>query len=371
MAKLSKQQKLFFNLLRANHGKTISEQLILATTGWNPKAWRVYRTGRRFAKYLSESGDDLFLVDLPSDVSENDFRCEVTQSKTASLEVGGLAAPGKRNAINDWVTSLEDTPRKIRKTAPKYSIEREPLGTGGFATVHRAHDNKKRERVAIKISRPDPEARARIRREIEQQKRITHTNVMAILSEAPDGAWFTMPLARGDLYTLRTTLSVQERLQAVRTVAVALDTAHQLGLVHRDVTPRNILLVEVSGTPTWMLADWGLVRKPHGSTTALHTEAGKRLGTPAFMAPEMWTDAHDADVSGDVYGIGRVLAWCVQPGETTALIPNIAVSVPAVWQSLVDDATHSDREKRIQDVPTFLTRFDDVLCEISAKEKKT
>lgn len=215
----------------------------------------------------------------------------------------------------------------------KYRISSQ-LGEGGFARVFRATraDAPQEGEVALKVGRPPEEerdARPRMRREIEVQSRFAHPNIMPILDSNADEAWFTMPLALGSLEDMltdgRLKMGGTAAIEIVEAVAAGLEMAHEAGCVHRDITPSNILALPDTaavGGRRWVVADWGIVRRPRGATTVPRTErGGGHLGTWGYRAPELQGDAHEATAAADVFSLARVAARIVT-GEPPVATPS-------------------------------------------------
>jgi serine/threonine protein kinase len=178
-----------------------------------------------------------------------------------------------------------------------YQIQ-DRIGAGGMAVVFRARDERLGRLVALKVLAPalaaDEEFRTRFIREWRSATAVEHPHIIPVYAadDAGDVLYIAMRLVTGgDLRSLTRRegpLDAWRAAGVISAVAAALDAAHGVGLVHRDVKPGNILIDSVAGLPDHVyLSDFGL-SKGIMSATAL-TGTGQFLGTPDFAAPEQIT----------------------------------------------------------------------------------
>jgi serine/threonine protein kinase len=187
---------------------------------------------------------------------------------------------------------------------------RERVGTGGMATVHRAWDERLERDVAVKLIAErlarDTSSLRRFRREAELWARLGHPNIVAILDAgARPREFIAMELVRGpDVGTLLRSrggrLTPDEAGHVVAQACEALTYAHEHGVLHRDVSPRNILVSQHDGTVK--LADFGLACRVDAPDVALPAHVA---GTPGYLAPELLSGAAPTPRS-DLWSLGAV-----------------------------------------------------------------
>ena len=231
-----------------------------------------------------------------------------------------------------------------------YRLDPTPIGDGGQAHVFRAQNRSSGQFVALKRRKGAlDEARDRMRREIQVQSSISHPNVMPILDyDRDEYQWFAMPLAQYSCDTLSPPIDSTLLTEILRSAAEGVNAAHNNGFVHRDIKPSNLLLLQ---NGYWVVADWGIVRRPLGQTTVKHTRTGVLLGSEGFAPPEAHDSAHSATAAWDSYSLGRVAAWA---STGKAPVPNIDLIAPEPWRRFVRVLTHPDRTRRPQNMTEVL-----------------
>ena len=226
-----------------------------------------------------------------------------------------------------------------------YRLKPRPLAIGGQAEVYEA--TRKADNKILVFKRVlDPFRGDRMRREIEVQSSLKHVGIMPILDwDRSKFTWYVMPRGSRSMADLNRPVEPCLIFRIVGGIVSALEFAHAAGHPHRDVKPQNVIeLADENGDTNWVLADWGLTRRPPGQTTAEPTKTGQFLGSVGFAPPEAYLDAHNVGVPGDVYALGQVIAWAtgVDP------VPNMSPRVAPPWRSLVEVMTQIEAGRRPQ-----------------------
>ncbi len=195
-------------------------------------------------------------------------------------------------------------------TLSHYQIEQR-IGQGAAAEVWKASDTMTGRRVALKIPRwadHSIDQRLRFLREGRVLSRLDHPGIVGLYEMGHDGVLPYLAIEYVDGGALRDALRAgplppTRAAELCRSLAEALDHAHQKGVLHRDIKPGNILL-RYDGEP--VLTDLGLAKD--GAESGDLTEHGDILGTIAYMAPEQAAGrSAEADERSDIYGVGAVL----------------------------------------------------------------
>ena len=192
---------------------------------------------------------------------------------------------------------------------PGYKIIRK-LGAGAMATVFLGRQLSLDRLVAIKVLpkkfSADPKFIERFYKEGRAAAKLNDPNIVGAydVGQAGEHHYFVMEFVDGDTVydriVARKRVPEREALGIIRQVAAALQHAHEMGFVHRDIKPKNIMMT-TSGTAK--LADLGLARGISDKEAA-EAESGRAFGTPYYIAPEQIRGAVDIGPPADIYGLG-------------------------------------------------------------------
>ena len=271
----------------------------------------------------------------------------------------------------------------------------ERIGAGGMGEVYRARDTRLQRDVAVKILpeafAADGNRRARFEREALVLASLNHPNIATIHGiEDGDGVHaLVMELVDGETLAdriMRGAVPVSEALTIARQIADALDAAHERGIVHRDLKPANIKLTS-SGLVK--VLDFGLAKAVaeeeraagtlDGTTvTAVATQDGRIVGTPAYMSPEQMR-GQPVDKRTDIWAFGCVLYEMVtgRPAfarqtmsDTVAAILErepewdvVRTAAPAPVRALLKQCLAKDVRRRLRDIADARVQIEEILAE--------
>lgn len=254
-----------------------------------------------------------------------------------------------------------------------------PIGRGGMGEVWLAWDQSLHRNVALKILRvgdaSSPESVRRFELEAQAAGRLRGPHVVQIFDfgASEDGLYFiAMEYLSGmnlaNLVDRYGPLPLQRVIHLGIQACLALEEAHSAGVIHRDLKPQNLYLTHsVSEPETLKLLDFGIarLRTPGPERSARLTWTGTMVGTPAFLAPELWRGG-EADERSDVYALGVTLHFLLtgttpfdgmswgQIQQMHEAASALVLSVPGedvvdrAFASLLGRCLAREREQRIQ-----------------------
>jgi serine/threonine-protein kinase len=266
------------------------------------------------------------------------------------------------------------------------------LGTGAMGSVYRAEEVERGTPVAIKVLKKhlgaSKEAGARFQREAFVGVRLLHPNCVAVSDFGPtdDGSFYlAMELLDGrplaDVIDRGGPMPWRRALHIARHVLAGLDHAHRESIVHRDIKPDNVLLVERDGDPDFAkILDFGIAKLIGDVAGQALTAAGITVGTPNYLSPEQ-ASGGALDGRSDLYSLSIVLYEMLtgktpfgdrEPFKTliahtrepvpamAALAPG--VEVPPAVEALVRDGLAKRPDDRISSAASYIARIDALLA---------
>jgi len=274
---------------------------------------------------------------------------------------------------------------------------RERIGKGGMAAVYKAWDVNLDRWVAVKVLHSylsdDEDFKGRFKREAQLVAQLNHPNIVQVYDfdvvERNGERIYYMVMTYVEGQTLRKRMeeyrargerfSLEEVSTIMRGVCAALAYAHKRGMVHRDVTPGNILF-NAEGQP--VLADFGIARMMQGTRS---TGSGMTSGTPIYMSPEQSTDG-ESDHRSDIYALGVILFELLSSrapyeGDSAVAIlmkhvndpiprvTDLVPELPATVDVVIARALAKAPDERYQSVEAFL--YDLELCLLGSNGRST
>jgi serine/threonine protein kinase len=268
----------------------------------------------------------------------------------------------------------------------RYRIEDE-VGSGGMSTVYRAFDETLEREVAVKLMHSDissdPAALERFRREARTVAQLSHPHVVMVIDAGEDDGhpYIVFEHVRGETLKDRIRregpLPIAEAIAYAIEIGRALQTAHEQGLVHRDVKPQNVLIDEEGRAK---VTDFGIALglEPEGLTAA-----GRVVGTTDYVSPEQ-AMGRDVTAPSDVYSLGIVLFEMLtgsvpfkgESGVNVAMkhvsegLPDVQRRRPEVSAALagvVERATAKELDNRYRSMGEFVSDLEEVLTYETAR----
>lgn len=251
----------------------------------------------------------------------------------------------------------------------------EELGRGSYGIVYIARDKALNRLVAIKVLHTnlvnDPSFLSRFKQEAQIAARLNHPNLVPVYDfDEADGNYFIVMGYMGggslkDLLNQQGPLNKERTLKILEQISEGLAYAHQHEVIHRDLKPANILFDE---TGKARICDMGLAKLLHSDSTTSMSASSGLVGTPAYIAPEVWEDS-PATAAVDIYSTACILvemltATPLFQGDSTPGIMlkhfqplNLPKNLPAGWKPVIEKAlakTPGERTKSIRELMTSL-----------------
>ena len=248
------------------------------------------------------------------------------------------------------------------------------LGEGGMGAVYKATDRELDRFVALKVIRPElasnPAILARFKQELLLAHQVTHRNVIRIydLGDAEGIKFITMEFIEGkDLRSLirdKQKYAPEEAVDVIQQVCQALEAAHNVGVIHRDLKPQNIMQ---DGTGRILVMDFGLARTLGGDGM---TQTGAIVGTMEYMSPEQAL-GKELDQRSDIFALGLILyemltgkgpfqadsalaSLIKRTQERATPVSEIDSQIPGALSGIVSKCLERDLEPRYQSVSAIL-----------------
>ena len=278
----------------------------------------------------------------------------------------------------------------VRLLGGRYEVG-ELLGRGGMAEVHIGQDTRLHRTVAIKILRSDlardPTFQARFRREAQSAAALNHPSIVAVYDTgedtvtSPNGLvshvpFIVMEYVEGhtvrDLLKDGSAVPIDEAVEIVSGVLVALEYSHHAGIVHRDIKPGNVMLTPAGAVK---VMDFGIARAMAASAQTM-TQTHAVVGTAQYLSPEQ-ARGEVVDARSDLYSTGCLLfelltgrppftgdsPVAVAYQHVTAAPPtpsSVAGDVPEALDRVTMKSLAKDRNQRYQTAAEF--RADLIVC---------
>jgi len=249
----------------------------------------------------------------------------------------------------------DDMSQELPETIGPVRIERK-IGEGGMGSVYMGRHKTLDIPLAVKvlpkhIDLKDPEYSQRFSREARIAARLKHRNLVQVHDFGVESGFYYLVMDYVEGPTCTEEVQKQGRLDwrkavdVARQVAEGLEYAASKGIIHRDVTPGNIIL-DTEGTAR--ITDLGLAKETSDDVTGL-TRSGASLGTPYYMSPEQINSARDVDFRTDIYSLGATLyhmvcgkvpytgtTFEVMTKQVREPLPNPKIHVPDLPDDLCD-----------------------------------
>lgn len=240
------------------------------------------------------------------------------------------------------------------------------IGEGGFALIQKCRHRDSGEWIALKKlkkeTRDESEYQDRLRREILLLERLKGVPcVIELLGHSGESnhpkMWYAMPMAATNLHEFirknNNNLKEDDRVRLFRQVLEAIQTAHDQGILHRDISPSNALLLDRENLESVVVSDFGLGRDIASDATYTRSSAAN-YGHAYYVAPEQRDKLKSATVKSDIYSLGKLLNFAM-----TGKDPDH--HYPCSLSSVIQRATHPEPDQRHQTVALLRKHFEQMV----------
>jgi serine/threonine-protein kinase len=335
-------------------------------------------------------GHDAVVTPPPRPLPSEELEATLPLPRPASGETSGPRSPGEPTPTLN-VPPGSSGKAKIPAQIGRYQIL-ERVGKGGMGVLYRGIDPVLDREVAIKLMLGDfsddtEQLRPRFYREAKAIAKLQHRNIVTVFEFAEDGTtpYIVMEFLRGTSLASRLetspALTLDDKLDIVAQLCAGLGYAHEQGIVHRDVKPANVFLLNDGAVK---LLDFGIAKL----TTSNLTRQGDVLGSPSYMSPEQIMGKEDIDGRADVFSTGVMLYEMLagrKPFEaetTTAIVLKILheretaierlnPSIPPRLSALVKKALEKEPANRFESAAEFARELQNVRRTLTAVEMRT
>jgi serine/threonine-protein kinase len=298
-------------------------------------------------------------------------------------------------ALYAWFSAVRLRSRVEQQRVGAYVLG-ERIGEGGVGNVYAARHDLLKRPTAVKLLKPSrstDEMTARFEREAQLASQLSHPNMVEIYDygRASDGSlYYAMEYLEGEtigkLVLESGPLPVARAIHCLRQVCAGLAEAHGKGMVHRDVSPTNIMVCHYGGEYDFVkILDFGLVKNIAAEDEETITRTLRILGTPLYMSPERLRDPADVDARADIYAVGAVAFFILtgrrmfETADDLALTSKVlneapprvsAVATQPIPEAL-DMLVAACLEKKREDRPQTIGEASDVLEALAVRQRWT
>ncbi|MEK6703164.1 MAG: serine/threonine-protein kinase, partial [Planctomycetota bacterium] len=271
---------------------------------------------RTVAVIIACGGDAKLRAKVETLLRAQDQAAEFMEAPTASLDHQGNQVFDTQGA---WPQGSEIPRERGGQMIGRYKLL-QTIGEGGFGSVWMAEQREPvKRRVALKIIKLGMDTKqviARFEAERQALAMMDHPNIARVLDAGCTESgrpYFVMEYIKGVPileYCDTDKLDTRARLELFSGVCLAIQHAHQKGIIHRDIKPSNVLVTMHDGVPVPKVIDFGIAKATSSELTqkTLFTEHRQMIGTPAYMSPEQAEmSGLDIDTRSDIYSLGVLL----------------------------------------------------------------